>query len=154
MNMMLKRNYIILNCVFFTVFFMSFLFSSCKTKEAKKEVIPFILPQRTYVIQVCDKFQLSYDGLPSLIYLSDGTTLEDKTAIDGKIIVKIFEGIKIEKIVYNFSNYKHKSGQLLASLDFEVAKKIPSRPFEKSITIMGPFSSDIKNLFILENMGE
>lgn len=147
--MMLKRNYIILGIVFSNV-----LFFSCKTKEAKKEELPSPKVQKTYVIQVCDKFQLSYNGLQALIYLSDGSTFEDKTATDGKIIVKIFEDLEIEKIVYNFSHYKHNMGQLLASLDFEVAKKISSRPSDRSITIMGPFSSEVKNLFVFVNMGQ
>ena len=150
MNMILKRNCIILNFVFF----MSFLFFSCKTKEVKGIEHPLLKAQRTYVIQVCDKFQLSYNGLQAFIYFSDGSILEDKTAIDGKIIVKVFEGIEVEKIVYDFSNYRHRMGQLLASLDFEVAKKISFRPSEKSITIMGPFSSEVKNLFILGGMGQ
>ena len=119
---------------------------ACKTKKAPS----VILRERTFVIQVCDKFQMSYDGLPCNVYFSDGTTAFYTTAIDGRIIVKISDPlVSIEKIVYNFLSYKQRAGTLLAKEDFKLATRILSKPTLNEVTVPNPFSDKTKNLFVL-----
>lgn len=124
------------------------IFSSfaCKTKK-----VPTVtLRERTFVIQVCDKFQMSYDGLPCNVYFSDGTSTFYTTAIDGRIIVKLSDPlISIERIVYNFLSYKQRAGTLLAKEDFKLATRIPSRPTSSEVIVPNPFSDKVKNLFVL-----
>lgn len=118
----------------------------CKTKKA-----PMVtLRERTIVVQVCDKFQMSYDGLPCNVYFSDGTNASYTTAIDGRIIVKLSDAlISIEKIVYNFSGYRQRSGTLLAKEDFKMATRIPSNQSSSEVVVPNPFSDKVKNLFVL-----
>ena len=118
----------------------------CKTKKAPT----ITLRERTFVIQVCDKFQMSYDGLPCNVYFSDGTSTFYTTAIDGRIIVKLSDPlISIERIVYNFLSYKQRAGTLLAKEDFKLATRIPSRPTSSEVIVPNPFSDKVKNLFVL-----
>lgn len=127
--------------------------SSCKTKKA-----PYVLQappvekneEKVVVVQVCDKFQMSYNGLPSVVYFSDGSSSPYTTAIDGKIAVKVPMGsVEIEKIVYDFSAYAPRSGQLLASRDFKLATRILSSPMSKTVVVEGTFNSEVKNLFVI-----
>lgn len=122
------------------------LLIGCKTKKA-----PIVtLRERTFVIQVCDKFQMSYDGLPCNVYFSDGTNTSYTTAIDGRIIVKLSDPlISIEKVVYNFLSYRQSAGTLLAKEDFKIATRISSKPTSKEVTVPSPFYDKIKNLFVL-----
>ena len=118
----------------------------CKTKKAPT----ITLRERTFVIQVCDKFQMSYDGLPCNVYFSDGTSMFYTTAIDGKIVVKLSDPlVSIEKVVYNFVSYRQRAGTLLAKEDFKIATRIPSKPTSKEVTVPSPFSDKVKNLFVL-----
>lgn len=132
---------------FFIVLVLTFFsLSGCKTKKAPI----VILRERTFIIQVCDKFQMSYDGLPCNVYLSDGTIAPYTTAIDGRIIVKLSDPlISIEKIVYNFLFYRQKAGTLLAKEDFKMATRIPSKTTSKEVIVIAPFSDKVKNLFVL-----
>lgn len=150
---MLKRNYVIFVVFCFLVMFMGSFLSSCKTKKA-----PFVLQvpkiekleEKTVVVQVCDKFQMSYNGLSCTVYFSDDSSASYTTAIDGKIAVKVPIGdVEIEKIEYDFSTYKPRAGQLLASKDFKLATRILSSPLAKATIVEGTFSSEIKNLFVL-----
>ncbi len=128
------------------LFIILFSFSNCKTKKA-----PVIaLMERTVVIQVCDKFQMSYDGLPCCVYLSDGSNKVYTTAIDGRIIIKLTSPLtSIEKVVYDFKNYIHRAGTLLAKEDFKIATRIPSKPTANEVIVPSPFSDKVKNLFVL-----
>ena len=118
----------------------------CKTKKAPT----ITLRERTFVIQVCDKFQMSYDGLPCNVYFSDETSMFYTTAIDGKIIVKLSDPlVSIEKVVYNFVSYRQRAGTLLAKEDFKIATRILSKSTSKEITVPSPFSDKVKNLFVL-----
>lgn len=139
-NNFLKKLTIIL-----TFLFVLFTFA-CKTKK-----VPFVARmERTVIVQVCDKFQMSYDGLPCIVYFSDGTEMPYTTSIDGKITIKIsMIEIEIEKIVYDFSNYKPRSAELLAKEDFKLAKRVTSNLNSNKITLEGNFSSKTKNLFVL-----
>ena len=91
------------------------IFSSfaCKTKK-----VPMVtLRERTFVIQVCDKFQMSYDGLPCNVYFSDGTSTFYTTAIDGRIIVKISNPlISIEKDILFFRRCSSKRSSFFCKL--------------------------------------
>ncbi|MGP1437836.1 MAG: hypothetical protein ACTTKH_02045 [Treponema sp.] len=143
-NKPLHNRYVIL-----TVFFMlvSLLASNCKTKKAPPMLV---LREHTVVIQVCDKFQMSYDGLPCFVYFSDGTNIPYTTAIDGKIIVKLNNPlVSIEKVVYNFATYTPRAGTLLAKEDFKLATRIPSKATAKEVMVPSPFSDKTKNLFVL-----
>lgn len=147
------RNYVVrLFCCFLVVLAFS-SFSSCKTKKA-----PFVLQkpstkkgeEKIVVVQVCDKFQMSYNGLPCIVYFSDSSAVPYTTEIDGKIAVKVPIGdVEIEKIVYDFSTYAPRSGQLLASRDFKLATRIPSSHESRTTVVEGTFSSEVKNLFVL-----
>ena len=131
---------------FFLGLFLTLCLFGCKTKKAPI----VILRERTFVIQVCDKFQMSYDGLPCSVYFSDGTNALHTTATDGKIIVKLSNPlIKIEKVVYNFTSYRQRAGTLLAKEDFKLAVRIPSSLASKEVTVANPFSDKVKNLFVL-----
>ena len=134
------------SCFFIALVLTLFSLSGCKTKKA-----PIVtLRERTFVVQVCDKFQMSYDGLPCNVYFSDGTTAFYTTAIDGRIIVKLSDPlVSIEKIVYNFLSYKQRAGTLLAKEDFKLATRILSKPTLNEVTVPNPFSDKTKNLFVL-----
>lgn len=134
------------SCFFIALVLTLFSLIGCKTKKA-----PIVtLRERTFVVQVCDKFQMSYDGLPCNVYLSDGTVASYTTAIDGRIIVKLSDPlVSIEKIVYNFLFYRQKAGTLLAKEDFKIATRIPSKTTSKEVTLPAPFSDKVKNLFVL-----
>lgn len=138
----------------YIVFFacLLFLLFSCKTK--KVPIVPLVespsVLERTFVIQVCDKFQMSYDGLPCVVHFSDGTTMQYTTKVDGKIIVKIKGSeINIEKVEYDFAHYKQRGGQLLAKEDFKLATCIASAPQVRYVVVESMFSSETKNLFVL-----
>ena len=134
-----------------TVFFIGFsiilfLVASCKTKKAPS----ITLRERTFIIQVCDKFQMSFDGLPCNVYFSDGSEATYTTAIDGRIIVKINDPlVSIEKVIYNFLSYRPRAGTLLAKEDFKMATRIPSKSTSKEVTVSAIFSDKVKNLFVL-----
>lgn len=132
--------------LFFCLCFVTLSLIACKTKKAPT----ITLRERTVIIQVCDKFQMSYDGLPCNVYFSDGTSAYYSTAIDGRIIVKISNPlINIEKVVYNFLSYRQSAGTLLAKEDFKMATRIPSNAMSKEVTVSALFSDKVKNLFVL-----
>lgn len=132
---------------FISLFIILFVFSNCKTKKVHPMLV---LREHTVVIQVCDKFQMSYDGLSCLVYFSDGTSVPYTTAIDGRIIVKLNTPlISIEKVVYDFSNYRPRVGTLLAKEDFKLATRIPSKATAMEVVVPSPFSDKVKNLFVL-----
>lgn len=150
---MKKCNYIVCLACCFVVAFATTSFSSCKTKKA-----PYILQtpkvgkleEKIVVVQVCDKFQMSYNGLSCMVYFSDDSSSSYVTEIDGKIEVRVPIGeVEIEKIVYDFSTYRSRSGQLLASRDFKLATRVPSSSLAKTTVVQGNFSSTVKNLFVL-----
>ena len=150
---MMKVKYrIYLACCFFAMCLVA-SFSSCKTKKA-----PFVLQEppikkveeKIVVVQVCDKFQMSYNGLPCVVYFSDDSTASYTTAIDGKVDIKVPIGeVEIKKIIFDFSSYRTQPGQLLASRDFKLATRIPSSAQSKTTTVEETFSSEVQNLFVL-----
>ena len=72
------------------------------------------------------------------------------TAIDGRIIIKLTSPLtSIEKVVYDFKNYIHRAGTLLAKEDFKIATRIPSKPTTNEVIVLSPFSDKVKNLFVL-----
>lgn len=142
-------NYIAFVICCFLAIFIELSFPSCKTKKA-----PYVLKkpliEKTVVVQVCDKFQMSYNGLACTVYFSDGSSSAYTTKIDGKVEVKVPMGnVEIEKIVYNFGSYKQNAGQLLASRDFKIATRVPSSPLSNLVVVEATFSSEVKNLFVL-----
>jgi len=160
MNMTKRDCIIFIIYCFFAVIAGSFM-CSCKTKKA-----PFVLEkpeikkvaEKIVVVQVCDKFQMSYNGLACVVYFSNGSSASYTTAIDGKIAIRVpivdspennLETVEIEKIIYNFAGYASHPGQLLASRDFKLATRIPSSPLATTTTVEGVFSSEVKNLFVL-----
>jgi len=137
--------------VFFFLFAIPLLcLLSCKTKKAPLKLSLDFIPARTVVVQVCDKFQMSYDGLNCIAYFTDGSSSPYQTAIDGKITVKLQSmQINIEKIVYDFTGYVQRSGTLLAQADYKMAKKITSSKLSNTVVVEDTFSSETKNLFVL-----
>ena len=137
--------------IYFFIFIVSLLTTpSCKTKKAPLKLSVKLPPARTVVVQVCDKFQMSYDGLSCTVYFTNGSSSPYRTAIDGKITINLpFPQTNIEKIVYDFTGYAQKAGTLLAKEDYKMAKKITSNKLNKTVVIQDTFSSKNKNLFVL-----
>lgn len=132
----------------FLLFCILCLYCSCKTQKAPPVILKHPV-ERQAVIQVCDKFQLSYQDLPCMVYFSDGKTELYKTNIDGKIIIRLEESQKIVKLIYDFTNYKRKTGEILAINDFMSARKLKFNPGEKFAEIETYISEKAKTLFIL-----
>ena len=150
--MSLSNKFNILKGASFCIICLSLTFFSCKTKKAKGlspiEALPSI--ERTFVIQVCDKFQMSFDGLPCVVYFSDGSSMRYTTRTDGKIMVKVIGAeLNIEKVEYDFFHYRQGSGQLLAKEDFKFATRIASSPTVRYVVVESIFSSKSRNLFVL-----
>ena len=141
--MSFKKKSIVL-FLMFSILFASFF--SCKTKKAPLNLVI----SRTVVIQVCDKFQMSYDGLNCVVHFTDGSSSQYRTATDGKITVKLPSmQINIEKVVYDFTGYVQRGGTLLAKEDYKMAKKITSNKLSNTVVVEDTFSSKAKNLFVL-----
>lgn len=148
-SVQIKKQLLSKNCqaVFLSVFSIC-LFFACATKK----YTPAILKKTAEyyaVVQVCDKFQLSYQDLPCTVYLSDGSSEVYKTNIDGKIVIRLLENQKIIKLVYNFENYRRKGGEILAVNDFMSAKKLKFNPVEKFAVIETHIIKNSKTLFVL-----
>lgn len=138
--MNLKRNKFLI-----FLFFSCCFFCACKTQKAERAVAK----ENIAVIQVCDKYQMSFVNLPCVAFLSDGSTRNFKTDTSGKIIIKLTGGLKVIKLVYDFENYRRAGGQILAVDDFQYAKKLKFDPAVRFASVEEPVSDKIKNLFVL-----
>ncbi len=106
------------------------IFSSCKTKQIPPAEIPVV--KEIAFIQVADRGQISFKGLPCTVTLSDGNVQNYTTDDEGKIIIKADSNLKIVKIVYNFNGYTRTGGKLLAKEDFKLAKKVKTNKNTKT----------------------
>lgn len=108
--------------------FIFFGLISCKTKPPQNENP--IQPEKEEIvfIQVTDKAQISYVNLPGALFFADGSIYQFKTDINGKIVLKANPQLVINKIAYDFTNYKRVEGRLLAKEDFRFTKKVKTQP--------------------------
>ncbi len=111
--------------VFFslTVFFAVSCVSKGVIEPVKKEPVK---PQIAF-IQVTDKAQMSYRGLPCTIFFADGSKENRKTDIEGKIKLMANPNMVIKKVTYDFTKYKRKDGRFLAKEDFPYRRKVKTK---------------------------
>ncbi len=104
------------------------VFASCKTKHEKKAPPPEPKKQEIAFVQVADRAQMSYNNLKFTIFMSDGTSFQSVTDIEGRAIIQPNPYVQIVKIAYDFTDYRRPDGRLLAKEDFKFAKKLKTRP--------------------------
>ncbi len=146
----MKKNFFAILFSFFIGIIFIGLFTGCASKEIPVKEEPK-KPQFAF-IQITDGWQISFAELPCSVFFADGRIETTKTDVEGKILLKGYSDTIVEKVIYDFTDYKRVKGRFLAKEDFRIAKKIKTNPdlLKKEFILNFTPKNGAKVIFILD----